>query len=143
MIFFHLFILVCILAGTEDGSEGIENGVGRGEIEEEEDSGPIFPLTRRHQKSNTAWTEVGNQSPVEMEDGSERENDSWAQDETPSLRGVDGYALERIQEEEDDDGEDDFSPHQKRMSLQEAIDTDSGKSIEPHITNFQSGGLCD
>lgn len=130
------------MAGKADGSEGVKNGVGRGEIEEEEDSGPIFPLTRRGQKSNTqitaALTEVGNQSPVEMEDGSERENDLWTQDETPSLRGIDGYALGRIQEEEDDDdGEDTFSPHQKRMSLQEAIDTDNGKSIEARITNLQ------
>lgn len=130
------------MAGKADGSEGVKNGVGRGEIEEEEDSGPIFPLTRRGQKSNTqitaALTEVGNQSPVEMDDGSERENDLWAQDETPSLRGIDGYALGRIQEEEDDDdGEDTFSPHQKRMSLQDAIDTDNGKSIEAHITNLQ------
>lgn len=135
------------MAGKADSSEGVQNGVGRGEIEEEEDSGPIFPLTRRGQKSNTqitaALTEVGNQSPVEMEDGSERENDLWAQDETPSLRGIDGYALGRIQEEEDDDddGEDTFSPLQKRMSLQEVIDTDNGKSIEAHITNFQ--GMVD
>ena len=131
------------MAGKADGSEGVKNGVGRGEIEEEEDSGPIFPLTRRAQIT-AALTEVGNQSPVELEDGSERENDLWAQDETPSLRGIDGYALGRIQEEEDDDddGEDTFSPLQKRMSLQEAIDTDNGKSNEAHITNFQGVVDC-
>lgn len=138
LIFDFLVLGFSLVAGKADGSEGVK----RGEIEEEEDSGPIFPLTRRGQKSNTqitaALTEVGNQSPMEMED--ERENDLWAQDDTASLRGMDGYALGRIQEEEDDDdddGEDTFSPHRKRMSLQQARDTDNGKSIEAHITNCQ------
>lgn len=127
---------------------------GSGEIEEEP-SEPIFPLTRRGQKSGVQFATVAKesdgQSPGDEEDFSfnvRRDFDAeisedderilGTHDESLSSRGDNNRFLSRIQEEETDECDDVSAPHKALSSRGDSPEAPGNSTGRSSLTNSLS-----